>query len=125
MRKKRHQNQPYFFDFSSSTLYSSSVSKYSSLSKPSATSASWALAITDCGCWGRILIEASSGNTKSFSFFSLSSPKFCRTRTASVESMSIDTPLFLRRKSSIIRSTCREERPPNEGTLTNYIFKRI
>ena len=28
------------------------------------------------------------------------------------------------RKSSIIRSTCREERPPNDGTLTNYIFKR-
>ena len=28
------------------------------------------------------------------------------------------------RKSLIIRSTCREERPPNDGTLTNYIFKR-
>ena len=28
------------------------------------------------------------------------------------------------RKSSIIRSTCREERPPNDGTITNYIFKR-
>ena len=31
---------------------------------------------------------------------------------------------LLPRKSSIVCSTCREERPPNDGTLTNYIFKR-
>ena len=31
---------------------------------------------------------------------------------------------LMRRKSSIIRSTCREERPPNNGKLPNYIFKR-
>ena len=31
---------------------------------------------------------------------------------------------LLPRKSLIVCSTCREERPPNNGTLTNYIFKR-